>query len=106
MTTKFNEQRFEEIKKMVSDFVDDREIEVSELDSAEYDSNIYGVEPQYAVGGYDYDEDEYYAKQLEEAIECIKADGLFEVIDIEETEEPVYQEKVIKWLEELKEDVE
>lgn len=59
----------------LDDWVNDIEIDESELESASWDCNIYGVEPQYAVGGWIYDEDEYYQAQVDKAIDYLKSDG-------------------------------
>ena len=64
------------LKEKIKDFVDSMEVDVSELESARWDYNIYGVEPQYAVGGWDYDEDEEWEAQKEKAIDWIKSDGV------------------------------
>lgn len=77
-------------------------IEPSDLESAKWDSNIYGVEPQYAVGGWVYDEDEYYNKQIEEAIEMILADGIgayfYEVDQDDNSDDEELEKEAIEYL--------
>lgn len=65
----------EEQLKELEDWVGKIEIDVEDLESSKWDSNIYGVEPQYAVGGWVCDEDEYYQAQVDKAIDYLKSDG-------------------------------
>lgn len=79
----------EEQLKELEDWVGKIEIDVEDLESAKWDSNIYCVEPQYAVGGWVYDEDEYYQAQVDKAIDYLKSDGwggYFEYDDNQEDE--------------------
>lgn len=62
------------------------DIDVSTLKSSHYCNNIYGVEPQYAVGGWEYDENEYFSKQCEKLAEYIIADGLCEYATLSDEE--------------------
>lgn len=65
----------EEQVKELEDWVGKIKIDVEDLESSKWDSNIYCVEPQYAVGGWVYDEDEYYQAQVDKAIDYLKSDG-------------------------------
>ena len=47
----------------------------------------------------EWDEDEYYAVQLRQAIDYITADGLSEYTSCAPEEEKLYQPKVLEWLE-------
>ena len=94
------------LKKKIYDFIENIEVDMDELDSAYYDRNIYGVEPQYAVGGWDYDDDEYFERQVEKAIEKFEAYGVGQYIDIGEAtyrddETHRLTKKVIHWIEEV-----
>lgn len=64
-------EQFEDL----DDWVNEIEIDEEYLESAKWDRNIYGVEPQYSVGGWVYDEDEYYQAQVDKAIDYLKSDG-------------------------------
>ena len=74
----------DEIKAKVLEKVNSMDIDVDDLSSATYDSNPYGVEPQLAGGSgeWDYDEDEYFAKQIEKFLDYMHHDGIIEYIDI------------------------
>lgn len=92
------------LKKKIYDFIENIAIDMDELESASWDRNIYGVEPQYAVGGWDYDDDEYFEKQVETAIEWFNEDGVGNYIDIGEATERDAEhhrltDKVINWIE-------
>lgn len=77
------EKEFEELQKKLQFYfspamreavdkkIDSFEIEPEEMESSEYDRNIYGVEPQYAVGGWTFDDNEYFEKQVEKAIDYL-----------------------------------
>lgn len=71
----------------INDWVVDIDVDVDDLESAKYVSNIYGVEPQYAVGGYDYDEDEYWSRQLEKALSYLDGDMAYEYFDFAHSED-------------------
>lgn len=64
--------------KELEDWVGKIEIDVEDLESAKWDSNIYGVEAPLAVGGWVYDEDECYIEQAKLALEIIEVDGAWE----------------------------
>ena len=92
------------LKKKIYDFIENIVIDMDELESARWDRNIYGVEPQYAVGGWDYDEDEYFEKQVETAIEWFSDDGIGNHIDIgdafyRDEENRRLTDKAIGWIE-------
>ena len=71
----------------INDWVVDIDVDVDDLESVKYVSNIYGVEPQYAVGGYDYDEDEYWSRQLEKALSYLDGDMAYEYFDFAHSED-------------------
>ena len=75
----------------IKGWVDNMEIKVEELESASWDNNIYGVEPQYAVGGWVYDEDEYYKAQCNTAIEYIIGDCASAYFDISDDEMVIFE---------------
>lgn len=100
-----NPTRFKEIMGYVDKLVDDQETDMNDLPSAKRDNNIYGVEPQYAVGGWNYDEDEFYMYQLQMTYDKIENDGLLNCVGIGEEEEATYQELVLGWLQKLIDEV-
>lgn len=77
---------------------DSLEIDITELDSAEYHSNIYGLEAHLAVGGWIWDEDEEYTTKIEKLIEYIEEDGIQEYLDLSEDqmEDEIFLEKLQK----------
>lgn len=99
----FDQKRFQQIINELQDkFVNDLDFAV-DVQSLETYKN-YGHPPQNFArfaepDDEEWDEDEYYAAQLRQAIEYINADGLFEYTNITEDEEPIYQPKVLEWLE-------
>lgn len=75
----------DEIKEKVLAKVNSLEPDAEELSSYSYSpaqtwNYVHNPEPAEV----DYDEDEYYAKQIEEFIDDMKADGIIEMIDIPE----------------------
>lgn len=62
----------------IEEWIAEIEIDESELESASWDCNIYGVEDHLAVGGWVYDEDECYIEQAKLALEFIEVDGAWE----------------------------
>lgn len=76
------------MKKIISDlekidnFIRRREIEESELPSYTYDSNIYGLEHELAVGGYYWDEDEEWEAKCEQASDYLE--DCFDNLELEE----------------------
>lgn len=103
----FSDLTFKEIEK-VEDFVQDLEVDESSLDSARWDSNPYGVEPQLAIGSgcWVYDDDDYYNAQLEKALDCIESDGAWEYIKgfcLDEDGDPDedLNEKIIQYLKDM-----
>lgn len=89
-------EQFEELDNWINEI----EIDEEDLESAKWDSNIYCVEPQYAVGGWVYDEDEYYQAQVDKAIDYLKSDGwggYFEYDDNQDDE--VLTKEAIEYLE-------
>lgn len=81
------EEQIEELKKWVNEL----EIDVSELPSCHYDSNPYGLEYPLSCGSgqYIWDEDEEYEAKIEEAVEKLEADGWDGYFDYdEETQDP------------------
>ena len=76
----------EEMKKQLLNKIDDIEVEVEELDSYEWDSNPYLVEPHLAYGsGYGvWNEDEEYNAKLGKLKQYIEDDGVWEYVDINE----------------------
>lgn len=63
---------------IISKRMDD--VDPSELQSARWDNNPYGVEPQLrgGSGAWDYDEDELFNAASEDLIDAIESDGIFE----------------------------
>lgn len=99
--TELTKEQIEEL----NDWVDKIEIDESDLESARWDCNIYGVEPQYAVGGWIYDEDEYYKAQIDKAIDYLKSDGwggYFEYADNQDDE--ALTKEAIEYLEKKNEE--
>ena len=78
-----NEKQIKEINDWVNGF----DIDEEDLESAKWCSNIYGVEPQYAVGGYTYDEDEYWNCQLAKALSYLDTDMAYEYFDFAKSED-------------------
>lgn len=79
------------------------EVDVSELDSYRYISNIYMTESALAKGDYDWDETEEYHAQLLRLADCIEIDGLCEyatLADDEDLDGEMTQEAVL-WLRSL-----
>lgn len=87
-----------ELLRKVDSFVDGLEIDIDELRSAQWDSNPYGVEEPlyYGSGQYNYDDDEYYTKQLEKALDYIRADGLENYIDVDDNSAQPAVEKYLQ----------
>ena len=75
------------IKKELLKKAEDIEVDVSQLDSYHRVKNIYGVEPQLAVDGYDWDEDEEYKAQLLKLADYVEADGLYEYATLADDED-------------------
>lgn len=75
-----------EDKEKIEFFVLDQDIDESELPSAYYDPNPYGVEDHLigSSGCWVADEDEVYEAQKEQAISKIKKDGAYECLDVDE----------------------
>lgn len=76
----------DDIKAKVLEAVNKIDVDLEDLSSARYDSNPYGLEPHLAWGSgeWDYDEDEMFAKQIDKFIDYMKADGIYEYIDMPE----------------------
>lgn len=62
----------------IEEWIAEIEIDESELESASWDCNIYGVEDHLAVGGWVYDEDECYIEKAKLALEFVEVDGAWE----------------------------
>jgi hypothetical protein len=77
----------ENIKKELLDAAEAIEIDIESLDSCRWVNNIYGVEPQYAVGGYDWDEDEEWNAKLVKLAHWVEADGLGEYVRLADDED-------------------
>lgn len=77
----------ESIKKELLNVAEAIEIDVTSLKSCRWVRNIYGVEPQYAVGGYNWDEDEEWRAQLLKLADWIEADGLGEYVKLADDED-------------------
>ena len=82
----FSELTDEQIQD-INDWAVEMEIDEEDLESAKWCSNIYGVEPQYAVGGYTYDEDEYWNCQLAKALSYLDTDMAYEYFDFARSED-------------------
>lgn len=73
----------DDIKAQVLDKVNQMEPDITELGSYVHHNTVHIGEPPFGPDDDDeYDEDEYYAKQIEEFIDGMKADGIIEMIDI------------------------
>lgn len=77
----------ESIKKELLNVAEAIEIDVTSLESCRWIRNIYGVEPQYAVGGYDWDEDEEWRAQLLKLADWIEVDGIGEYVNLADDED-------------------
>lgn len=75
-----------EDKDKIEFYVLDQDIDESELQSAHYDPNPYGVEDNLigSSGCWVADEDEVYEAQKEQAIRKIKEDGAYQWMDVDE----------------------
>ena len=69
----------------IDEFINGIEIDYSELSSAHYDSNPYGVEPQLAGGSgcWEADEDEVFEAQVNKVLEILDCDGVCAFLDEE-----------------------
>lgn len=76
----------EKDKEKIEFYVLDQDIDESELPSAHYDPNPYGVEDHLigSSGGWFADEDEVYEAKKEQAISKIKEDGAYQWMDVDE----------------------
>lgn len=74
-----------EDKEKICAFVNRQDIDESELPSAYYDPNPYGVEDHLigSSGCWFADEDEAYEAKKEQAIDKIKKDGAYNWIDLD-----------------------
>lgn len=77
----------ERIKKELLKKAEDIEVSMDDLTSAYWDRNIYGLEPHLAIGDWEYNENEYWGKQLEKLAEFIRIDGLREYATLDEDED-------------------
>ena len=81
----------EEQKKLLMDWVNEQDIDASELPSYHYDKDPYGVDPELRgwSGCYEWDEDEWTERAIEEAVEKLESDGWDMYFDYDEdTEDP------------------
>ena len=72
----------------IEEWVNDLEIDPSDLPSYHYDKNPYGLEyPLYCGSGqYDWDEDEEYEAKCEKAVDYLESDGVEGYFDVEDDE--------------------
>jgi len=96
----FDKERFEEIKQEIADYAQEIEIDVDDLETAQWDENPYAVEPELvgSSGEYHWDENEKWARQCSKMIENINLDGLDEYANLIDGESVIYQDKIIEWL--------
>ena len=90
-----------EMKKRLLKMVEKQNIDIDDLDSAQWIPNIYGVEPHLAVGGWDYDENEYFSKQAQQLADGIDEYGLggyFGDLPEELYDDEQYHEEVVNFL--------
>lgn len=81
----------EEQKTILADWVNEQDIDASELPSYHYDKDPYGVGPELRgwSGEYVWDEDEWMERAIEEAIEKLESDGWGMYFDYDEdTQDP------------------
>lgn len=81
----------EEQKKLLMDWVNEQDIDASELSSYHYDKDPYGVGPELRgwSGRYEWDEDEWTERAIEEAVEQLESDGWDMYFDYDEdTQDP------------------
>ena len=90
----------EDMRKVVDDKIDSFEIDPEDLEHSKYDSNIYGVEPQYAKGGWIVDDDEYFEKQVEKAIDYLDG-SILDFCDLPSDMVQIYSEDIDEKLVEL-----
>lgn len=94
----------EEQKKQLLKSAEDFDVDVHDLESFRYDSNIYMTEAHLATSGYDFDENELWEHQIRKLIDEIDRVGVYEYckmseddIDIDcETRE--FTNEAIVWL--------
>ena len=77
----------ENIKKELIDVIETIEVDVTSLESCRWIRNIYGTEPQYAVGGYDWDEDEEWRAKALKLARWVEKDGLGEYVRLADDED-------------------
>lgn len=88
----------EEVKAEIEKYMEQHiDVEPEEMISSRWVNNIYGVDPQYAVGGYDWDEDEEYSIKCNRMADMIEEDGLVQYVDVEDDEFEL-QDEIIDWL--------
>ena len=81
----------EKQKKILTDWVNEQNIDASELPSYHYDKDPYGVGPELrgCSGCYVWDEDEWTERAIEEAVEKLESDGWDAYFDYDEdTQDP------------------
>lgn len=94
----------EEVKKQLLKMVENQDVDISDLDSAKWIPNIYGVESHLSVGGWDYDEDEYFSKQAEQLADNIDSyglDGYVSGLTDEQYDSESFHEEVVNYLRSL-----
>lgn len=88
------------MREAVDKKIDSFEIDPEDLENSKYDSNIYGVEPQYAKGGWIVDDDEYFEKQVEKAIDYLDG-SILDFCDLPADMVHIYSEDIDEKLVEL-----
>lgn len=77
-----NNKKFINLKKAIRKEINNIEVDISEMQSAKYDYNIFGVERQLAKGGWYYDPDEEWEIQKEKFLEKLELDHLCNIIEL------------------------
>lgn len=90
----------EDVKKKLLELVENQDVNISELKSAKWIRNIYGVEPHLAVDGWDYDSGEYFSKQAEQLADSIDNYGVCNYLDIPEElwDDESFHKEVVDYL--------
>ena len=83
-------------RQMLDEFIDNQSIDVEELNSYSCKSHNQGFDRFRLPDDIDWDEDEEYNAQCEQAIKKIEEDGLWEWTDIPDE----HQEEAIKYIKE------
>ena len=82
-------ERVEEIEKWIEEI----DVDVSDLSSYHYDDNPYGVDRELRgwSGEYVWDEDEEYTAKIEKAIDYLESDGVEGYFDVDDDELTLFE---------------